>query len=311
MIGVYFESWAMPWSADPNNDLLKVDKRVNLINLAFVSPDCGYKLGSNKWDGTGLNFSLDFGIIQQTIAMLRARGVTVMLSVGGGSYWSVPKQITAQQIHALWDLCLDLGCDGLDIDWEVGVSDSVNAIGFFKGVNAGRPVGRKISFAGFSTGANPKSTNSGDPYSGMNLDILTQCRFVDWVNCMEYDAGKDFDTKASFLNYRKVYSGPLNFGFEIGIQGWGDAILQKEDVQVACSLLTGTLDGIFIWAYYSKSGPGISVGDCIDLSSSIINKPVVTVPTKPPASLTWSCPSSVSIMCPKCNNKILTSWKQG
>ncbi len=120
-------------------------------------------------------------MIKVTIAMLRARGVTVMLSVGGGSYWSVPKQITTPQIQNLWDLCMDLGCNGLDIDWEVGVNDSLNAINFFKAVNQAKPALAKISFAGFSTGANPKSTNSGDPYAGMNLDILTQCRFVDWV----------------------------------------------------------------------------------------------------------------------------------
>ncbi len=128
---------------------------------------------------------------------------------------------------------------------------------------------------------------------------------------MEYDAGKDFDTKASFLNYRKAYSGPLNFGFEIGVQGWGDAILQKDDVQRACDLVkTKQNDGIFIWAYYSKSGPGISVGDCIDLSASNLYKPVSPVVT-PQKKLIWSCPSSVSIKCPKCENLITTSWKQG
>ncbi len=53
MIGVYFESWAMPWKVDTNNDLANVDKRIDLINIAFVSPDCGYSKGSMKWDWTG------------------------------------------------------------------------------------------------------------------------------------------------------------------------------------------------------------------------------------------------------------------
>jgi len=75
-----------------------------------------------------LNFSLDFKTVVESIRLLKKRKVTVLLAVGGGSYWSDPKPFN--HLGCI-DLMNDLGCDGIDIDWEVGITDDrapLNAI---------------------------------------------------------------------------------------------------------------------------------------------------------------------------------------
>jgi hypothetical protein len=310
-IGIYFESWACPWEAKAEDlDLAKIDQKINLVNIAFVKPDCTYKKGSMRWDGTGLDFSMDFFVVKDAIAILKKRGVCVMLAVGGGAYWSTSKYCNYQ---GCVDLMSDLGCSGIDIDWEVGIKDAqslVDVIPLFKKI-----IGSGyISFCGFSTGANPATPND-TTYSGMNLPaIKAHADKVDWINCMEYDAGKGFDVRGSYMNYRSVYKGPLNFGFEIGFQGWGDAILSKEDAAMGCAIVLndGPKNGIFIWAYYSKPGSGASVGDVVSIAANVLRSSTSTI--IPPAVVkpTYSCPSSVYVtnVCSSCKtvNRIKCAW---
>ena len=110
---------------------------------------------------------------------MKRRKVRVLLAVGGGSYWSNP---TAFNHLGCIDLMNDLECDGIDIDWEVGITDDrapVNIIGALYPLMGGK----MITFTCFSTGAFPMSLN--DKYSGMNARAIKECKeYIDCVNIM-------------------------------------------------------------------------------------------------------------------------------
>lgn len=103
-------------------------------------------------------------------------------------------------------------------------------------------------------------------------------------------------------------------GFEIGKQGWGDALLFKEELETVSQFVKKEAvgNGVFFWAYYSKEFNGsISTKDAFALTSQIF-KPVYPPPPKPPplppTKPTFTCPSTVFIMCPTCKTKIKNSW---
>lgn len=51
-----------------------------------ASPTSTYKKGTLKFAGTGLDFAMDFTVVQQAIAIAKKSGTKVLLSVGGSSY---------------------------------------------------------------------------------------------------------------------------------------------------------------------------------------------------------------------------------
>lgn len=309
-IGVYYESWSMPWSSSStSNDLANLNSHANTVYLSFAQPDNTYLKGQNTFSNTGLQFSSDFSIIVQTISVLRKRGVKVFLSVGGGSYWSSVKVLNPL---GCTDLMNDLGCDGIDIDWEVGISDTQSVI---NAINSLGPLmnGKILSFTCFSTGANPPVT--GDIYSGMNVRPIATCKnYINQVNVMAYDAGPSFDSQAAFKAYQSIYDGSINLGFEIGKQGWGSALLMGPELIQNTTFVKNTSkdNGVFFWAYYSQPYNGsISFTDAISTVASIISPiypPPPPAPTPPKTKPTYSCPSSVYILCPTCKTKILNSW---
>ena len=250
-VGVYFESWAMPWSETQANDLTNLQKEITTVYLAFASPDLKYKKGEKSFQNTGLSFSSPFAVVKSSIILLQMRGVKVFLAVGGGSYWSEPKTVNHQ---AVVDLCDDLNCDGIDIDWEVGLSDESSPADVIKKLNSLTP--KLISFTCFSTGAFMPSSN--DKFSGMNFKALKECsNIIDQINVMAYDAGATFDSVAAFRAYRSLYPGIINIGFEIGKQGWGDALLFKPELlRVSQQVAKDKLSGCFFWVYtYVANAP--------------------------------------------------------
>ena len=154
MIGVYFESWAQPWSnLAATTALAKIEKPIDLIFLSFVRPNCQYKKGQNSFAGTGLDFSCEFSVIKTAIQILKNKGIKVMLAVGGATY-----PFDVYQAQACADLMMDLGCDGLDIDWEpsAGVADAAKLGPIIAATRQVCP-GKLVSLAGFSTGCYPKT----------------------------------------------------------------------------------------------------------------------------------------------------------
>lgn len=178
-IGVYLETWAIKWSASTANEITSLYPNINMVYLSFAKPDNTYRKGDCKFDNTGLNFSMDFKVVVESIRILKKRKVKVLLAVGGGSYWSEPKPFNHLGVV---DLMEDLECDGIDIDWEVGITDDAapkNAMEVLYPLLKGKI----LSYTCFSTGAFPKSLN--DKYRGMNIKALKEFgSFIDQVNVM-------------------------------------------------------------------------------------------------------------------------------
>lgn len=112
--GVYFESW------DEYKGRLKdLSKEYNTVYLSFADPKG--KWNATDWNGTGMQFHSSVLVVKEDIAELQGRGVTVMLSVGGGSY-PYPDGFDAYQMVGLAN---GLGCDGIDIDWVRSVATNL------------------------------------------------------------------------------------------------------------------------------------------------------------------------------------------
>jgi hypothetical protein len=254
LIGVYYESWSEKWTDSASKSgLSRIEKPINIVYLSFAQPDCKYVSGQKSFSGTGLSFSYDWKVLVESIAVLKAKGITVMLSVGGGSYWSGAKPFNDVNCVALMN---DLGCDGIDIDWEGHASRDYELTECIKKL---KPLmgSKKISFAGFSTGAYGKD---GDTYKGSAIDAMTkQGSNVDWINIMAYDAGKKFDPLGAFAAYNVYYKGPLLLGFQVGKQGWGDDLITLDEVEKNCAVVKaqGVKNGIMVWSY-QKSNDGLT-----------------------------------------------------
>lgn len=281
-VAIYYPSWSSNWSSTIDGfDLSQIDKKypgLTCVYIAFVRPDLSYVSGSKTFANTGLEFSTGFGVVKGAIDVLKSRGICVMLSVGGGAYWSVDKKFNVQN---LVDLTSDLGVDGLDIDFEMPgkAKDLTNCIRNLRAAYKGY-----ISFAGWSTGAYPDDGS----YSGSALDAIKSVgNLVDAINIMAYDAGDKYDPQQAYQAYRSVYSGPLLLGFETGNPGWGGYVLTAADVvrNVGFMKKQRNDDGIFVWCDKKDGTP----------SPQDVIKAVGFNTTPPPPP-----PLVMQIICPQC-----------
>lgn len=178
-VGVYFESWALPWASDTNNLLAKLPSTLNTVYLAFARPDAVYTKNQNTFNGTGLEFSTSFETIKATIQQLQRRQIKVFIAVGGGAFWSIKTKFNALAIS---DLANDLNVNGIDIDFEVGIEDTASPIAAIQELRKLSP-SKLISLTCFSTGAFPPKPN--DKFSGMNIPIINATKnLIDQVNIM-------------------------------------------------------------------------------------------------------------------------------
>lgn len=281
-IGVYWESWV-------NDSLDNLKPPFNTVYLSFATPECHYQRWSRSFEGTGLNFNIPFAKVVESIKSLQARNIQVFLAVGGASYWGAPRVFYPQRIV---DLMIDLGVDGVDFDWEVGVKDSESSTHAIKDFRRVAPK-TLVSYTCFSTGAfQPKAW---DTYKGMNRHTLQECgQLIDFVNVMAYDAGKEFDEQEAYKAYRKLYKGPINLGFEIGVQGWGDGLLFAVEARENLNFIKNqnSQDGCFVWAYHKPTlYPGIAVDEMGSLAEEIFKE-------EPPSQ------TSLGFECPHCSNTL-------
>ena len=281
MIGVYFESWACPWTSKPEDSALaKIAAPVDTVYISFAKPECTYVKGQFTFAGTGLDFSLTFSDVRKAIQILQAKKIKVLIAVGGATFpWDQYKP------QGISDLVFDLGADGIDIDWEPqnGVTSAAQLPVIIQTTRSYNPT-KLISMAGFSTGC---FEPNGDTYRGMNIAGLTQQgQNLDWVNIMAYDAGQGFDVIACYESYKKYFKKQVCVGFEVGPQGWGDALLSLDDVNKTCNYIKPKGDGCFVWAYFKSGNP--STKQVLDKAASILN---TTQPVPKPIS---KCP------CPNC-----------
>jgi len=267
---VYYESWAPAWTNDPlQMSLSGISAPTTIVNISFAQPACAYVAGQKSWQGTGLNFSQDFAVVCAAIQILKKKGIKVMLSVGGGSYWS-DHNVVFKPANCV-ALMLDLGCVGIDLDWEAGEAHDYQLTNAIAALKPLMPKGTFLTFAGTSTGAYGK-TGNGDNYQGMNIHAMTnQGDNVDWINIMAYDAGPDYDPIGALECYRMYYKGPLLLGFEIGDMAWGGYKITLRDVVNWCSraLKENRNNGVFIWAYHKDPAGTPTVKDIITVATAL------------------------------------------
>ena len=253
MIGVYFESWSSKFYTKPHlTDLAQIDPRINIVYIAFVDPCRQYC--SQQLSSTGLEFCQDFQIIKDAIKILTDRKVKVMLSVGGSDYhW---KNYNTSSIK----LARDLGCSGIDIDWEPADGNQSSSQ-LWKIISDFSKPDLLLSLACWSSGAYEPTLS--DQFSGMNISGIRTIGYkLDWLNIMSYDTDESYKPLDALKAYRKIYRGPINLGCEIGKPGWGPTLLTTDMIWTMCLGLKAesNKNGIFFWSLQSIGKPSCMEG---------------------------------------------------
>lgn len=274
-VGVYFQSWSSAW-ASHNLDLERVEGDV--VYLAFANPNCNYSKGQKTFGGTGLDFSSDFKVVADAIVSLKSRGVIVMLSIGGATFGF--ETIRVENIIAL---VTDLGCDGIDIDWEPTYN---NPEMFATIVNKFAGKTKYLSAAVFSIGAYGqgqwKDSQPQGMYTGLNRQGLIQVGDkLDWINIMAYDASPVFNPTEAFAAYQSIYKKDIYLGFEVGQQAWGEALLTLDQVKTWGHYVLAQNGHFFVWSWQKPGNPN-ALGVIQTLKSIGTSVPPVVPPTVPP-----------------------------
>ena len=118
VILAYFPSWSENFvSAGQPSKLRDIPAFVNHVFLAFAKPNLSYLKGSYDLSGTGIEVPYDGCTLKESIGALKAKGINVILSVGGETYWrdASSYEIDYAQIKDLVD---DIGFAGIDWDFE-------------------------------------------------------------------------------------------------------------------------------------------------------------------------------------------------
>jgi len=256
-----------PWYMTPD-DIKNIDSLYTHVILSFARPGLTYD-GEN-WVGKNTT-----GIIvknpnkldeyKKAIASLQARGVKVLLGVGGGEYsedsnaWAklADEESNAIQKEYLRELIKDLNLDGIDIDYERVIHSDINSElidEYYNIILVLRDVvGDKklLTMAAGSMGAECSQLMVDDGVLGcaekslfghrVGLERLVFNKLVqngykvedifNHISIMTYAGfSKSYDTAMFdpvllYKNYRTIYSGPLAIGLNSAPEGWGEAEL--------------------------------------------------------------------------------------
>lgn len=274
-IGGYFESWSASWAGKgEDHQLAKLAPYISTVLLAFASPKASYT--KNSFTGTGLSFSSEFDIIKEAIKIFKSKNPNrrIFLSVGGATYPF--NGISEENYQAIKNLVIDLGLDGVDIDFEeepmcIGVNTDqvscstdqrlIEIIMKFNSTFEG--TGKVVTTAMFHVGAYGTSqfpTNKFGPaskYSGMSVNVLKQAgKYLDSVFIMSYDASNEYNPIDGFDAYKAIYSGKLYLGLEVPPEAWGGHALTKDEaVTFSDHSRKNGGKGVFIWSL-QKTGAG-------------------------------------------------------
>ena len=277
----YYPSWSDNWfsstnfdgSASNNDAILKKSKLARApavythVVASFAQPNFSYTTAGNftakNWAGTGLNFNAAPKDIKRAIEVLHARNIKVLLAVGGATYndWAAlaAEGGTGGPITtALKQIMVDIGFDGLDVDYEVEGAGADRISEYTGAVNAMRNAvtlagsGRILSLAGWSTGADCTSATgttaaacggkssywSGS--AGRERLVFAQpgmAAKIDMLSIMSYDARYEhYDGVKAWQLYRDLFPSTtvVNIGLESSPEGWAGGMLVVRDADALC-----------------------------------------------------------------------------
>lgn len=182
----YFPSWSETWTTtNQNSKLREVPAYVNFVFLSFAKPDLTYIQGSYDISNTGIEVPYDGCTLKESVSALKDKGVNVILSIGGETFWTssnIYSNINYQQIKDLVD---DMGFVGIDWDFEpngsfANIGDSANIqhfIDFFTNSRALMPksAGYVLACAPAGVGALGGQVNNdaASPFSFSNRNTVT------------------------------------------------------------------------------------------------------------------------------------------
>lgn len=181
----YFPSYSENWTTtNQNSKLREIPSFVNYVFLAFAKPNLTYTKDSFDISGTGIEVPYDGCTLKESVSALKQKGVHVILSIGGETYWNsnVYSAIDYQQIKDLVD---DIGFVGIDWDFEpngsfgeIGNATNIqHFINFFTNSRAIMPKseGYILACAPAGVGALGGQTNNDvmSPFAYENRNIVT------------------------------------------------------------------------------------------------------------------------------------------
>jgi hypothetical protein len=265
------------WLAATTQPLTATPDAYTHVVIAFAKPDFAWD--GTSWTGTGLQFAASPNEVRGQIEALHARGIRVLLTVGGAKYlnWaplaaeaSKAGNITA----ALKTFVADIGFDGLDVDYETEGADPAQISEYAAVITALRNAAgpdRMLALAAWSTGADCTPA-TGTQACGGKLSILpgrsgrerlvfrdtALLNKINMISVMSYDAGYEtFDAVRAWSLYRDLVPTTItvNIGFEIAPEGWGGAKLVASEADAICSgsIILGDQFGDKVGKPYSVS----------------------------------------------------------
>ncbi len=148
----YFPSWSESWTTTGQGSKLRdIPEHVTHVFLAFAKPNLRYQKGSLDIVNTGIQTPYGGATLKESVAALKSKGIKVILSVGGETYWgsNAAYDINYQQIKDLVD---DMGFEGIDWDFEPNgsfatIGEPINVqrfIDFFNNSRAIMPKGQYL-----------------------------------------------------------------------------------------------------------------------------------------------------------------------
>ena len=88
IILAYFPSWSEDWvAAGQPSKLRNIPPFVNHVFLGFAKPNMRYERGSYDLSQTGIEVPYGGCELKESVSALRDKGINVILSLGGETYW--------------------------------------------------------------------------------------------------------------------------------------------------------------------------------------------------------------------------------
>lgn len=193
----------------------------------------------------------------------------IFLSVGGATY---PWYSSTANYSAMVSLAVDLGLDGIDIDYEIepscsGIDTSspycstddeiITIIKNLKSAIKSAKANLLITAAVYSVGAYgttdfPQSTyfKGGSKHTGMWVNPLLKAGdYIDGIFVMSYDAGTSYNSNDAFDAYKNIYDGKIWTGLEVPPEAWGGhELTSSEAINYFKHNISNGGNGIFIWS---------------------------------------------------------------